>query len=368
MNKISFLQIIISFTLISLTSCGNSCSSSSSSESFGEESFSDESVSEEEKDSEQVFDPTNPNISEKEPTAPPVNEDFFHENRLARLDQFLNIQSWAIQYQNMNHDEIVQSKYDLIAIDYSKDGSDPQAYTKADILEMKSDGESKKLILSYLSASEAENFRYYFDPEASFLDIENPAWPGNFKVLYWMEEWQKILESYLDRIIAAGFDGVYLDIVDSFEYYGPGGLSGLERETAAQDMESLITRMANYARQIDEEFLFVILTTSKITDHFTQDSVLFDSIDGIGVAYNTEFVTTDETTTNESQSNLEKDSPPSLLDSFVLSEKPVLALGYFTVPEDIDLFYEESHAEGYIPYCTNRFLDQLTINAGHEPE
>ncbi|MCD6345902.1 MAG: hypothetical protein J7L96_00635 [Bacteroidales bacterium] len=35
--------------------------------------------------------------------------------------------------------------------------------------------------------------------------------------------WKKILleqeDSYLDKIMAAGFDGVYLDIIDAFEYW-----------------------------------------------------------------------------------------------------------------------------------------------------
>jgi len=42
-------------------------------------------------------------------------------------------------------------------------------------------------------------------------------------VKYWNQEWQGIIyknyDSYLDKITAAGFDGVYLDIIDAFEYF-----------------------------------------------------------------------------------------------------------------------------------------------------
>jgi len=42
-------------------------------------------------------------------------------------------------------------------------------------------------------------------------------------VQYWDTEWQEIIygnsESYLKKIIDAGFDGVYLDIIDAFEYF-----------------------------------------------------------------------------------------------------------------------------------------------------
>jgi cysteinyl-tRNA synthetase len=52
---------------------------------------------------------------------------------------------------------------------------------------------------------------------------ENPEWEGNYKVKYWEKEWQDIIfgneDSYLQKILDAGFDGVYLDIIDAFEYF-----------------------------------------------------------------------------------------------------------------------------------------------------
>ena len=52
---------------------------------------------------------------------------------------------------------------------------------------------------------------------------ENPEWEGNYKVKYWMDDWQAIIfgssSSYLDKILAAGFDGVYLDIIEAFEHF-----------------------------------------------------------------------------------------------------------------------------------------------------
>ena len=37
---------------------------------------------------------------------------------------------------------------------------------------------------------------------------------------FWDPEWQAIIFDYVDRIVAAGFDGVYLDKVDEFEDMG----------------------------------------------------------------------------------------------------------------------------------------------------
>ena len=55
------------------------------------------------------------------------------------------------------------------------------------------------------------------------MDELNPEWAGNYKVRYWDPEWKRIIygedDSYLDRIMNAGFDGAYLDIIDAFEYF-----------------------------------------------------------------------------------------------------------------------------------------------------
>lgn len=77
-------------------------------------------------------------------------------------------------------------------------------------------------------AGEAENYRYYWDGgwktgKPSWLTEENPHWKGNYVVKYWDPDWQKIITgndgSYQKKILDAGFDGVYLDIIDAFEYF-----------------------------------------------------------------------------------------------------------------------------------------------------
>ena len=86
----------------------------------------------------------------------------------------------------------------------------------------------KRLVICYMSIGEAEDYRYYWQSEwkrdkPAWLARENPEWRGNYKVRYWDPAWQEIIcgagDSYLNRILAAGFDGVYLDIIDAFEYF-----------------------------------------------------------------------------------------------------------------------------------------------------
>lgn len=86
----------------------------------------------------------------------------------------------------------------------------------------------KRLLISYLSIGEAENYRYYWEPgfangTPEWLSDPNPDWPGNYKVKYWMDSWKSIIyrdtDAYLDQLLEAGFDGAYLDIIDAYEYF-----------------------------------------------------------------------------------------------------------------------------------------------------
>ena len=58
----------------------------------------------------------------------------------------------------------------------------------------------------------------WFMNAPSWMGEENPNWEGNYKVRYWDPQWKNLVfgnsESYLDKILSAGFNGVYLDIID----------------------------------------------------------------------------------------------------------------------------------------------------------
>jgi cysteinyl-tRNA synthetase len=122
---------------------------------------------------------------------------------------------------------VTSTNYDLLIMDlFFKDNTQ---FTSSEITQLKNKANGgKRLILSYMSIGEAENYRYYWQPswntnKPSWLDAENPNWAGNYKVKYWNTEWQNIIygnnNSYLKKIIDSNFDGVYLDIIDAFEYY-----------------------------------------------------------------------------------------------------------------------------------------------------
>jgi len=162
-----------------------------------------------------------------------------HEPR-ANMPPIVNwqqVREWAIQLQPAREQNrpgflnaLGSSNFDLVVLDYSFDGTQAKAFRASEISALKNRLQGK--VLAYLSIGEAEDYRWYWqeewdadhdgqpDPGAPrWLDAENPDWPGNYAVRYWYPGWQQIIFAYLGRILAQGFDGVYLDCVDAYERY-----------------------------------------------------------------------------------------------------------------------------------------------------
>jgi cysteinyl-tRNA synthetase len=147
---------------------------------------------------------------------------------LSEVQNFLyiiNTERYASKSEFLN--VLVQTDYDVLIIDLFYEGSDILSAHDVAYLKEKSNG-GARLVLAYCSIGEAENYRYYWSPSwdtdpPEWLAEENPDWPGNYKVRYWEPEWQEIIygndDSYIRKILDAGFDGVYLDIIDAFEYW-----------------------------------------------------------------------------------------------------------------------------------------------------
>jgi cysteinyl-tRNA synthetase len=123
-------------------------------------------------------------------------------------------------------DVVKTTNYDFIIMDFFYN---EEEFTEAQIEELKQKANGgTRLLICYMSIGEAEDYRYYWQSNwtvgnPSFIEKENSNWEGNYVVRYWEQEWQNIIfgydDSYLKNILNAGFDGVYLDIIDAFEQF-----------------------------------------------------------------------------------------------------------------------------------------------------
>jgi len=318
------------------------------------------------------------------------------DSRLARLGA---VNDWAYFIQNPDLAALTSSAFDLVVIDYSADGTEDMAFTRAQIDALKASG---KLVIAYMSIGEAEDYRFYWQlaggtPGANWssapptwLGPVNPDWPGNFKVRYWDPEWQGVIvhnpggsavlgdaPSYLDRILAAGFDGVFLDIVDGFEYWGPAGDGGNgQRPDAASDMADLLSALASYARSVDPEFIVCQQNGSGLPSadlsrplDAAHRAALFSAVDWISaedVFYQGG---------RDANNGLNPDTYRiGLIDAYRDAGEKVTVIDYFDpAVSDYDLtkvddYFSRALAEGWVPTSGPRDLDRLIVYPGHEPD
>jgi len=120
---------------------------------------------------------------------------------------------------------IAATDYDLVIVDLFYGGA-PLSAEDVDKLKRKKSG-GRRLVFAYMSVGEANDFRYYWQKEWSeqppaFLADKNEYW-NSWHVYYWQDAWRNILygsdDAYLDRIMAAGFDGAFLDTIDTWQFF-----------------------------------------------------------------------------------------------------------------------------------------------------
>lgn len=275
---------------------------------------------------------------------------------------------FVYQLQRIDLEAIGETRFDLVIMDYSRDGSDEEKFSDEEIAALKTSPGGPKTVLSYMSIGEAEDYRWYWQrswdknrdgrPGADapdWLGRSNPNWPGNYKVRYWDPAWQQIVYEYVDKVLAAGYDGVYLDIVDAYQYWRPRE-PGVPVE---EEMVSFVKDIASYARVTrgHQDFQVFVQNAEELSQH----SDYVQAVSGIGkedLFYNG----------NRRQSAGEVRWSVNQLDRFKAAGKPVLVTDYVTEKAKIDAFYKKARAHGYVPYATRRALDTLTINRGHAPD
>ena len=274
--------------------------------------------------------------------------------------------------QNANFAALRKTKFDLAVIDYSADGSDTLRYTPQQIHSLQNSPGKHKTVLAYMSIGEAEDYRFYWqtawDPHhtgkpaagaPTWLGPSNPDWPDNYKVKYWDPNWQAVVFQYVDKLVAAGYDGAYLDIIDAFEYWGPGGPSSLNRASAAADMVSFVKAIAHHARVVDQDPGFQIYVQNG--ESLGVDPDYLATINGLGV---------EDLWCNGNSRNNAAEVAARLADTdrFEYAGKTVLSIDYVTRKGLINDFYAKAKSRGYVPYASTRKLDRLTINPGHAPD
>ena len=156
--------------------------------------------------------------------------------------------------------KLAASGRDWIVLDASFSSDEP--WTAEDLAAIRAARPGRKVI-AYLSIGEAEDYRAYWNPAwdanhdgkpdagaPAFLLAQNPEWKGNYRVKYWQVSWQNIIFADVDSIMAAGFDGVYLDIVDGFETFEQVGNNFIDDRLNSETGQSYRRDMVDWVKAV----------------------------------------------------------------------------------------------------------------------
>ena len=270
------------------------------------------------------------------------------------------VKNWAIQLRYLDRTALAAAPYDLVVIDHAphpqKDVEIPFTAAEISPLKIKPDG-TRRIVLAYLSIGEAERYRYYWQPawdvsatRPKWLGPENPRWPGDYAVQFADPDWQSVIfgapESFLDRIIRTGFDGVYLDRVDAFQDVE-------ETDPGAEDaMSGFVQRLADHAHRSNPNFLVVMQNAEELV----KSKSLLMRLDGIA-----------KEDVQFGVANSEAENPPQMVRDTVNNLRrakraglKVLVLEYARTTEAIAATQLLAKREGFVLHITDRMLGVLS--------
>jgi cysteinyl-tRNA synthetase, unknown class len=168
---------------------------------------------------------------------------------------------------------------DLVVIDHNTILHERRSGERKAIstLQSKPNG-TRRLVLGYLSLTEAEQRRPYWQSEwqATAIDKrppwllgENPQRRGNWRVDIANSGWHGTLygteDSLVDRMLAAGFDGVYLDSGSLLDSEHVSQVTSDRSETEWQ-LAELVARIATYARLQHPRFIVMLDDAESLID------------------------------------------------------------------------------------------------------
>lgn len=261
------------------------------------------------------------------------------------------VRSWAYWLDNPDLQQLGASNVDLLVIDYSANGSAARVFTRKQIDQLRQTNPQRRVV-AYLSIGQAESYRGYWQKSwrpgsPDWLGAEDPHWKGNYWVRYWDPAWQGVIYPYLDAIIAAGFDGIYLDRIDAYEENYAAGHE--------DDMVRFVADLALYAHAhspLGEDFGIIVQNAEELAaDH--PDYVHLVT----GIAREEVYIRA----TNLPTSPATRTRVEGYLDLFQQGShgRLVLTVDYATKADLICEALQRARTRGYVPYATQASLDRL---------
>jgi cysteinyl-tRNA synthetase len=292
-------------------------------------------------------------------------------------------------------DQIVSSDYDMVVIDYITSEENNTDYPLAEVIDRMHNAKKPKLVIAYIDIGEAEEWRTYWQPDWRIGDpewiiaLDPDGWEGNYPVAYWWDEYREIWvgeDGYLQGILDAGFDGVYLDWVEAYSDESVAAFAEDEGTDSVEEMIYWVTDIATFTREKKQDFIIIAQNAAELAEYdeylevidaIAQEQTWFDGGADNNPPGDCPLPRTEEEIDTQAyrdslsaeclrlyeeypESTLHVSSEEYLYYLSMAQSKDILifTVDYAVDPANIAWVYQTSRGLGFVPFVSNRQLDQ----------
>ena len=170
------------------------------------------------------------------------------------------------------------------------------------------DPAGKKLIFGYICPTEADSWRY----PALFSSGSHPSWFGKtnpvftfmYSVQYWNPAWKALIYSSIDTIVARGYDGIFLDVMDGDSEWAAGNsLGNPAYPNAVQALATLLSDIRSYitSKNLSRPFYLMANNPTQIAIQYPSSLNSLDAIFNEVAYWNSNGVTSTSIGTGDAQ-------------------------------------------------------------------
>ena len=215
--------------------------------------------------------------------------------RRERLEQ---VGSWfyflSVDPEGDSFKQLAASSYDMVVMEPIFTERENSTYDTAAVVQNLHGAARPKLVIAYIDIGQAEEWRTYWQPDWGIGDpdwivaADPDGWEGNYPVAYWNAAWQEIWlgdDGYLQQLVEAGFDGVYLDWVEAYSDEDVMAAATRDGVDPRQEMIDWVAALAASGRERDDGFIIIAQNAAElaadaeyalIIDAIAQENIWFD--------------------------------------------------------------------------------------------
>jgi len=319
--------------------------------------------------------------------------------REIRSDKIENVDTWFyyLGFDNLekNYKLVLDSDYDMVVMEPVFTEKNNLDYDISKFVEALHQSKKDRLVIAYIDIGQAEEWRSYWQADWKLgepewiVGADPDGWEGNYPLAYWYKDWQDVFlnpkTGYLQKLLDAGFDGIYLDWIEAYSDELVLSKAKDDGVDAVEEMINWVAKLGRYARAQRPEFLVIAQNAAELTtnedyleaiDALAQEQIWFDGgSDNIPPgdcplpATNTQIDTElyfeslseacKQVYTNYPESTLHVSSSEYLVDLVKARANglPIFTVDYALKPDNVAKVFKNSRELGFVPFSSNRLLN-----------